>query len=102
MSSDPDEAAADDKPAGGRLLGKLNDEEQEAVQLPNAAVAVVRGHLFVSSHVDFLEKVLAGADEHERLDNDGDFQRVNDELKKLGATQICVRNFSPAPTNSSA
>jgi len=88
--------AEDAKPAGGRLLNKLGDENDEPVQLPNAAVAVARGHLFVSSHVDFLEKILAGADEHERLENDGDFQRVNDELKKLGATQVCIRNFTRA------
>jgi hypothetical protein len=88
--------ADDAKPVGGRLRDKLGDEKDEPVQLPNAAVAVARGHLFVSSHVDFLEKILAGADEHQRLENDGDFQRVNDELKKLGATQVCIRNFTRA------
>ena len=82
--------------AGDRLRAKLGDEGEEAVQLPNAAVAVVRGHLFVASHVDFLEKVLDGVDERDRLTNDDDYKRVNAELKKLGATEICIRNFSRA------
>ena len=90
----PEESAK--RVPGGRLREKLGDEEDEPVQLPNAAISVARGHLFISSHVDFLEKILAGAAERERLENDGDFQRVNDELKKLGATQVCVRNFTRA------
>ncbi len=54
-----------------------------------------RGHLFVASHVDFLEKVLGRVEERDRLTNDDDYKRVNEELKKLGATEICIRNFSP-------
>ena len=50
----------------------------------------------MASHVDFMEKVLAGADERDRLENDGDYKRVNAELVKLGATDVCVRNFTRA------
>jgi hypothetical protein len=86
----------DEKPTGERLRAKLGEEGEESVQLPNAAVAVARGHLFVASHVDFLEKVLGGTDASDRLENDGEYKRVNDELKKLGATEVCVRNFTRA------
>ncbi|MBI2823626.1 MAG: hypothetical protein HYX69_02920 [Planctomycetia bacterium] len=83
------------KPAG-KLPGRLGEEGEAPVKLPNSAVAVAKGHLFVSSHVDFLEKILGGIAEHERLENDVDFQRVNEELKKLGATEVCVRNYTRA------
>src|SRR6185437_9254489 len=84
----------EEKPAGERLRAKLGEDGEEAVQLPNAAVAVARGHLFVASHVDFLEKVLGGTPEADRLENDADYKRVNEELTKLGATEVCIRNFT--------
>jgi hypothetical protein len=101
ITGDKDALALKDatEPKAGQAGGfraKMADEDDEPVQLPNAAVAVARGHLFISSHVDFLEKILAGVSEEDRLENEGDFQRVNDELKKLGAKQICIRNFTRA------
>lgn len=93
VSNSPDDKA----PAGGRLRSKLgNEEEEEAVKLPNAAVAVARGHLFVSSHVDFLEKVLGDNEEGGRLADNADYKRVNEELTKLGAGEVCIRNFTRA------
>ena len=47
---------------------------------------MAKGHLFISTHVDFLQKILAGADDREKLAADPDFIRVNAELAKLGAT----------------
>ena len=83
--------------SGGRLRSKLgSEEEEEAVKLPNAAVAVARGQLFVSSHVDFLEKVLGGNQEGGRLADNADYKRVNEELTKLGANEVCIRNFTRA------
>ncbi len=84
------------KKAGERIRARIGEEGEEPVQLPNAAVAVARGHLLVASHVDFMEKVLAGADERDRLENDDAYKRVNAELTKLGATEVCVRNFTRA------
>ncbi len=78
----------------GKLEGKPAEKKVEDVRLPNAAIAVAKGHLFVSSHVDFLEKILGKLPERERLGDDVDFRRVNEELKKLGAEEVSVRNFS--------
>ena len=55
---------------------------------------MAKGHLFVSSHVDFLEKTLSELPERDRLDGDVDYRRVSDELKKLGAGETSARNFS--------
>jgi hypothetical protein len=81
-----------DGTGGGDL--KPAEKKAEEVRLPNAAIAVAKGHLFVSSHVDFLEKTLSKLPERDRLDGDVDYLRVSDELKKLGAGEASSRNFS--------
>ena len=53
---------------------------------PNSAVAVAHGHLFMSSHVKFLEKVLVAPDQG--LLKQADYQRVTAELDKLGAGKL--------------
>jgi hypothetical protein len=81
----------------GRPRGKGKEEEtEERRSIPNSAIAVAKGRLFISTHVDFLQKILAGADDREKLAADPDFIRVNAELDKLGATQVCARNFCRA------
>jgi len=81
----------------GRPRGKGKEEDtEERRSIPNSAIAVAKGHLFISTHVDFLQKILAGADDREKLAADPDFVRVNAELDKLGATQVCARNFCRA------
>jgi hypothetical protein len=81
-----------------RRRGKEKEEEEgdQRPPLPNSAIAVAKGHMFISTHVDFLQKILAGADDREKLSADPDFIRVNVELDKLGATAICARNFCRA------
>lgn len=83
---------------GGQATGeqdvKAIEKKVEEVRIPNAAIAVANGHLFVSSHVDFLEKILSKLPERDRLDGDVDYHRVGEELKKLGAVETSGRNFS--------
>jgi hypothetical protein len=58
--------------------------EEERV-LPNSAVTVANGHLYVSTHVDFLEKILHNDPERKKLVDDIDYKLVEIELAKLGA-----------------
>ena len=102
----PDEAVAGDGPTsapaepekrgpGSRLREKLGDEEQEPVQLPNAAVAVARATSSSLRTSISWKRSSPASPSAQRLENDGDFQRVNDELKKLGARKSAFAT-SPA------
>jgi hypothetical protein len=61
---------------------------------PNSAVTVAKGHLFVSSHIELLEKVLADIGPDEQLAEAEDYQLVEAEFAKLGARQTCAQGFS--------
>lgn len=81
--------------------GAVVDEEEAAEdeglgepRLPNSAIVVAHGHLFIASHVDMLEKVLILPPEHELLANDVDFRIVSQELTALGADETCLRSFA--------
>lgn len=52
--------------------------------LPNSAVTVANGHLYISTHVDFLEKILHQDAERKKLADDPEFKLVEAELIKLG------------------
>lgn len=67
-------------------VGGVDDTalEEERV-LPNSAVTVANGHLYISTHVDFLEKILHNDPERKLLADDIDFRLVEVELAKLGA-----------------
>jgi hypothetical protein len=58
---------------------------------PNGAVAVARGHLFVASHLQLLEKILAG--DAEPLTRQEDWERVARELDKVSPGKECLRLF---------
>jgi len=57
-------------------------EEEEKPLLPNSAVTVVHGHLFVATHIDILAKVLASIG-GPKLSESPDYLRVEAELNKL-------------------
>lgn len=90
------DSGAKDPLKRGKGGKKDEEEEPKPVALPSSAISVARGHLFISTHVDFLQKILAAADDRETLAADPDFIRVNAELAKLGATELCIRNFARA------
>jgi hypothetical protein len=60
----------------------------------NSAMTVAYGHLFVASHMSFLEKVLHQAHENEGLAGCPDYRLIAEQAKQLGANQISFRLFS--------
>jgi len=60
----------------------------------SSAVTVALGHLFVASHIDLLEQVLAQPQAEEPLANDADYRLVASEYAKLGAGATCARGFA--------
>lgn len=64
-----------------------------ATGAPNAAVAVAHGHLFVSSHVDLLEKILSEPEARTSLVNDPDYRLVTEQLQKLTGAETCAQSF---------
>jgi hypothetical protein len=61
---------------------------------PNSAVTVAKGHLFVSSHISLLEKILEQKEDQPRRDALGDYRLVVAEFGKLGANEICAQGFA--------
>ncbi len=83
----------ENSPAIGNSLVKPEEQEEEKEEkalMPNSAVTVAHGHLFVATHIDILAKVLAPVEERELLSNSADYRRVQVELTKLagGAEQF--------------
>ncbi|MHB8897406.1 MAG: hypothetical protein ACYC6Y_01525 [Thermoguttaceae bacterium] len=61
--------------------------------LPNAAITVTNGQLFVSSHLDFLVKILQGREERETLASAIDFQIIGKKVEEL-SQERCAWVFS--------
>ena len=60
------------------------DEQEEGVTLPNAAVCVAYGNLFLASHPGIIEKVLAKAEDDPRLLSDMvDYQQVVEQQDRV-------------------
>lgn len=70
------------------------EEEERKPLLPNAAVTVCKGHLFVASHIDFLLKIIAPEKEPGLLRDDVDYQLVTAEIEKFEPKEKCFRFFS--------
>ena len=70
------------------------DKNDEAVQLPNAAMTVAHGYLLVTSHLDFLESILSARPNHDTLGNSIDYQMINRHLQRLGAGNDSFRLFT--------
>jgi hypothetical protein len=84
------------QPGKGRTA-KSREREQRKIQ--NAAVTVAHGYLFVSSHIDLLERVLKNANaqkgaETSLLTASPDYQRVVKQMNALGGQAISFRLFS--------
>ena len=63
-------------------------------RLPNAAVAVANGHLYVASHIDLLKKILQGHDPRETLAQSFDYRLVTEELGQLQPDPYSALAFS--------
>ena len=77
---------------GKRPRNRKAPAARQPVRLKSSSgVAVVHGHLFVSSHYDFLVNVVAS--KQPPLSESADFQQVNQRLAQLGAGKTSVRGF---------
>ena len=62
----------------------LSDEEEDRERvLPNSAVCVALGQLFMASDVDFLKELLAGFGQHEMLASSGDYRQAAAAIESL-------------------
>jgi hypothetical protein len=87
LELDVQEAGAAEKEQDGE--GQASKEKT-----PNSAVTVGKGHLFVASHIELLEKVLAKTDSKQQLAEWSDYRLVEAEFGKLGANETCAQGFS--------
>jgi len=68
-------------------------EDESTPLFPNAAVTIAKGQLFISSHLDFLVKILQEREERETLAATVDFQAVDAKVKEL-SDKRCAWVFS--------
>jgi hypothetical protein len=68
--------------------------ENDKPLLPNSAVTVAHGHLFVATHVDILAKVLTEVGNGQKLSESPDYLRVEAELGKLAMKEQCGQAFT--------
>lgn len=74
---------------------KKTDEEGEKEKvLPNMAITVFMGHLVVGTHLDFVQDLIARAAEKPNLAAAADYNRVKNELIKLGSKEDSFRFFT--------
>ncbi len=72
----------------------VEEEEFEGPGLfPNRAITVTNGQLFISSHLDFLVKILQQREERETLASAVDFQVIGKKVEEL-AKERCAWVFS--------
>lgn len=68
-------------------FGETDEELEEGVALPNAAVCVAYGNLFIGSHPEIIEEALAKAEDDNRLLSDTvDYQQVLKEQDRVDGT----------------
>ena len=70
------------------------DEEEEGRVAPNSAVCVAYDHLFISSHIDLLKKVLSQKGDRNLLNNTEDYQQIEVELAQMAPGELSFRAFS--------
>src|SRR5207253_43750 len=68
--------------------------QEDEMKLPNSAVTVCNGQLYIATHIDFLLKVLAEKDSKEQLANCVDYKTVRAEMERLSSGEHCVQAFS--------
>ncbi|MEK6248857.1 MAG: hypothetical protein N2C12_11810 [Planctomycetales bacterium] len=74
---------------------EIDDEvDKNKKKMPTSAVTVAHGHLIISSHREFIEKVLKEADRRQTLSGSVYYQIVKAALARLGGTADAVQSFS--------
>jgi hypothetical protein len=75
-----------------RRRSKLRDRDEKL--LPHSVVTVAHGHLFIASHRDILERVLATKGDVEALGSTADYGQVAAELNRLLPGKAATRSFT--------
>jgi len=73
---------------------EAEEEKEERHMPPNSAVTVAFGHLIVSTHVDFLTRILSGTPAREQLSASADYKLVKEELEKFSDPGVCANTFA--------
>lgn len=86
---------------GPEIPGAGFGDDEDEIQLPNAAMTVGRGdeagakpYLIVSTHIDLLRKVLTVQPKHARISSSADFRHVGQMLQQLGSDEDSLLFFS--------
>jgi hypothetical protein len=80
----------------GRRSRRERLREREERLLPHSAVTVAHGHLFIASHIDFLQKVIDTSGGPEALAASADYKAVTAETLKLFPSKTALRSFGRA------
>lgn len=80
--------------AGGDEKKEEEEEAEEKSILPNMAFTVVNGHLFVGTHVEFMEEVIGKSGITPPMIKSNEYLRISDALARLGATKDSFRLFT--------
>ncbi len=86
-------AAGDGDDAAGRRRNRQRERKENDEVWPNLSVAVAHGHVFLASHRDFLERVLATARTSSIAEDDG-YRDVAAELNKLLGGERALSSFN--------
>lgn len=76
----------------GEEVAASEEEERERV-LPNSAVTVALGHLMMASDIQYLQAILEGFGQSERLASSPDYQQVLQTLNELDPGERCGLHF---------
>jgi hypothetical protein len=70
----------------------VEENERERV-LPNSAVTVALGHIMMASDIQYLQDILEGYGQRERLASSPDYQQVLESLNRLAPGERCGWHF---------
>jgi hypothetical protein len=73
-------------------------QDEDGPRLPNSAVGVINGHLFIASHVDFIKEVSANFTKKDALSAAADYQQIHEFLGRMSAGEHSLRGFSRTAT----
>jgi hypothetical protein len=73
---------------------KEKEIAEDDTRLPNMAISVYLDHLIVSTHVDFIQELIAHQGNGPNLAQEPDYQRVRKTLVSLGSKNDSFRFFS--------
>jgi hypothetical protein len=84
----------ENSPLDNQSGGSEEEEPAEKALMPNSAVAVAHGHIFVATHIDILAKVLFEADNRQKLSESADYLRIEAAMAKLAQPEQFGQAFT--------